>query len=128
MSQDEDDQVGYGRPPRHSRFKPGQSGNPRGRPKGARNLHSQIFTELMSPIAVTIDGQRQRMSPIMVVFKQLAAKGMKGDIKAARLLVDFIEQHSPELLTPASPAHATASDQQIIERYLAQFKAATDKS
>jgi hypothetical protein len=40
-AQDDDPRVGYGRPPLATRFRPGQSGNPRGRPKGARNLSSQ---------------------------------------------------------------------------------------
>ena len=35
---DADNRVGYRRPPRHSRFQPGQSGNPRGRPRGVKSL------------------------------------------------------------------------------------------
>ena len=31
-------EVGYGRPPQHTQFRPGQSGNPAGRRKGVRNL------------------------------------------------------------------------------------------
>ena len=44
--------VGYGKPPRHSRFEPGQSGNPRGRPPGSKNLSSLLKKALDEPVIV----------------------------------------------------------------------------
>jgi Family of unknown function (DUF5681) len=46
-------EVGYGRPPRHSRFKPGQSGNPKGRPKGSKSLKTLLEGALSLPITIT---------------------------------------------------------------------------
>ncbi len=52
MAGTDDDGIGYGRPPLHSRFKPGESGNPRGRPKGAASFKSDLLEELSETIAV----------------------------------------------------------------------------
>ncbi len=41
-----DYEVGYGKPPRHTRFQPGRSGNPRGRPKDTKNLKTDLIEEL----------------------------------------------------------------------------------
>jgi hypothetical protein len=54
--------VGYGRPPVHSRFKPGHSGNPKGRPKGQRNLASEIARAMAMPVPVTVNGRRKNVS------------------------------------------------------------------
>ena len=55
---DHDYEVGYGKPPKAGRFKPGQSGNPRGRPKGTLNLKTDLQQELAERISVR-EGDRQ---------------------------------------------------------------------
>jgi hypothetical protein len=54
--------VGYGRPPKHTRFKPGQSGNPRGRKKGVQNFKTDLAEELHETLIITEGGQRRRVS------------------------------------------------------------------
>ena len=44
-----DYEIGYGRPPKHTQFKKGQSGNPEGRPKGIKSLSTELDDEL-SPV------------------------------------------------------------------------------
>jgi hypothetical protein len=58
----EDDKVGYKRPPRHSRFRPGQSGYPRGRKKGVRNLRTDVKATLASSVALNERGKPKRVS------------------------------------------------------------------
>ena len=57
MGRDQD--AGYGKPPRHSRFKKGQSGNPKGRPRGGRNFSTDLKATLEEPIRITHHGKAQ---------------------------------------------------------------------
>jgi Family of unknown function (DUF5681) len=57
MNNDLDNKVGYGKPPKRTQFKPGQSGNPSGRPRGARNFRTDLLEELAEPITLK-DGAR----------------------------------------------------------------------
>jgi hypothetical protein len=52
-------EAGYGKPPRHTRFKKGQSGNPRGRPKGSKNLTTLLTEALNEPVIVAENGGRR---------------------------------------------------------------------
>lgn len=52
MSEQEDDKVGYRKPPAKTRFQPGQSGNPNGRPKGSVNLKTDLRSELSERIRI----------------------------------------------------------------------------
>jgi hypothetical protein len=77
-------QIGYGRPPRHTRFQKGRSGNPRGRAKGVQSfaqLASQIFNE---KIAIKENGERRIITKLQAALKQLANKAASGDARAIR--------------------------------------------
>ena len=82
-----DFQIGYGKPPKQTRFKPGQSGNPRGRPSGTRNLKTDLAEELAERIAISEGGRRQAVSKQRGMLKQLMAKALKGDVPPTLFLV-----------------------------------------
>jgi Family of unknown function (DUF5681) len=77
------DKVGYGRPPKANQFKPGKSGNPKGRPKGSLNLVSDLAAELGEQITVREDGRTRRISKQRALIKSLLAKGIQGEVRAA---------------------------------------------
>ena len=64
-------EVGFGKPPRSSQFKPGQSGNAAGRPRGAKNFATALEQELKSRVLVTENGRRKRISKREVIAKHL---------------------------------------------------------
>ena len=87
---DEGYEVGYGKPPKHTRFKPGQSGNPKGRPKGTKNLKTDLIEELGEKILVREGDQARQVSKQRAVVKTLMARTLKGDTRAASLLLSMM--------------------------------------
>ena len=94
-------EVGYGKPPADHRFRKGQSGNPRGRPRGhsaplgRRDLLNALTQAAREPIAVTKDGRTIRTTQIEALAQQLTRKALQGDMKAAKLLFDNIQALAP---------------------------------
>ena len=71
-------EVGYRRPPKTTRFKPGQSGNPKGRPAKSRNFKSDVKKTLETPIRLVKDGKPQTVSTQEGVLLRLSEKALKG--------------------------------------------------
>src|SRR5438445_6441246 len=74
--------VGYRSPPKATRWKPGQSGNPKGRPKGSLNLATDLSAELGEEITVREGGRQHRISKQRALIKSLMAKALQGDVRA----------------------------------------------
>lgn len=74
--------VGYCKPPAHTRFQKGRSGNPKGRPAGPRNIQDAIHWALRKTITVTEGGKRRRMSMAEVIVTRLANRVTSGEPKA----------------------------------------------
>ena len=97
-----DYEVGYGRPPNHTRFQKGRSGNPKGRPKGARNFGTVLQEALDQTVLVREDGVARRVTRRGAVVLSLLAKALKGDVRAAALLIaaeqraDAAKQGAPD--------------------------------
>lgn len=79
--------VGYKKPPRHTQFKPGQSGNTEGRPKGAKNFATVFEEELRASVEVTENGKRKRISKREAIVKQHVNKAAAGDPRAAAIVL-----------------------------------------
>ena len=85
-----DERVGYRRPPLSTRFRAGQSGNPRGRPKGARNLSTIVAAALGERVAVTENGRRRRITKLEAAIKQLVNRAASGEARATQLLLALV--------------------------------------
>lgn len=113
--------VGYRRPPTHSRFKKGQSGNPRGKAKGRKNFKTELLEELSERVTVTENG-RQRVLPMQTVFlKRLMADAVNGDAKARDQLIKLIGQLASFDTGPDTATPTTAEDLEIMTRFKARL-------
>lgn len=78
--------VGYRKPPRQHRFKPGQSGNPGGRPRRSKNLNTLLEDELDRPIVIKEHGRERRIPKREALIKRLVTKALNGDQRSLALL------------------------------------------
>jgi len=110
--------VGYGRPPKHRRFAPGQSGNPKGRKKGSKNLATDLAEELAETIRVREGARERSVSKQRAMLKALVAKALKGDTRAAHLLIGLVAAQVVSAPAAQDEAPLSESDQQILEDFL----------
>jgi hypothetical protein len=112
--------VGYRRPPLRSRFKPGQSGNPKGRPKGTVNLRTDLKDELAERIRVRESERDLKVSKQRAMLKALVAKALKGDARAANVILGLVAKLFEPVAERQVVPNLTATDQKILERFLAR--------
>lgn len=111
--------VGYGKPPKKGQFKPGQSGNPKGRPKACKNFSTVLVNELSERLTVKEGGKTRRLTKMEAVTKQLVAKALKGDARALGELFRQIKAYWPdEGGDGAESLPATESDLALLEDLL----------
>ena len=88
----ETEKVGHCRPPRATRFRPGQSGNPRGRPKSARGLAALVAEALGERVEAKENGRRRRITKLEAAVKQLVNRAAKGDQRATQFVFSLLHE------------------------------------
>ena len=123
-----DYEVGYGKPPHHSRFQKGQSGNPRGRCSGSKNLLSVLSEALNELVVVAENGGRRKISKRQAIIKQLVNQSAKGDWRAAKLLLDMLRdiERQSEATSPETSSFS-AADEKVIAQLRERFSKAEPK-
>ena len=112
--------VGYGRPPVEHQFKPGQSGNNRGRPKGSKNEATIINGILNRKIKITQNGKTRQISVLEGMFLKFAEDALKGNPKSAAFLLGR-KQVLESSDQPATPVLDT-DDQKVLEFYVKELE------
>jgi hypothetical protein len=106
MSKDktqDDYEVGYGKPPKDTRFQKGISGNPKGRPKKSLDFYDELIRESKSLMTVNENGQRKRISKLQGIVKQLTNKALSGNTPTIRTWVASVQQaHGRDALLAGS--------------------------
>ena len=118
---DADNRVGYRRPPRHSRFQTGQSGNPRGRPRGVKSLPDIVRKIVGQKVTVTENGRARRVPRLEAILLRAAGEASRGDPPALRLLLQLTERYGESAQTGAEREMTGAEDLAILRRYLPDF-------
>jgi hypothetical protein len=109
-------QLGYCRPPLSSRFRPGASGNLRGRLKGVKSLAAVVAATLGERIAVTENGHRKRITRLEAAVKQLVNRAASGEACAMQLLLALVQ--ASEARPPQADANRRAEGDEIVLREL----------
>lgn len=118
---------GYGLPPKHGQFKKGQSGNPRGRPKGATSFKADLAAELQEKLALTENGKERKITKQRAFIKTLTAAAIKKDIRAVNALLACMKYFGvgeEERVTE----NVDIEDLDLLETYVNQQRKQRDRS
>ena len=102
--------VGYGKPPVHSRFQKGRSGNPKGRPRGRRNMSTLLSATLNGWVTVVENGRRKKITKREVIVTQLVNKSASADLKATQIVLAMLRDVESLTDGSAEPAAFTEAD------------------
>ena len=109
------ERVGYSNPPEHTRFKTGQSGNPRGRPKGALNLATVLARTLREKVTIDENGKRKTVTKLEAAIKQLTNKAASGELRAVQLLAALVRSAEERSIQTATPSPSLdENDQKVV--------------
>lgn len=86
-------EIGYRRPPKKGQFKKGQSGNPKGRPKGSKNFITLLEQELDQKITVSENGRKKEITRMQAMVKRLVADSLQGNLRTTIAMVGLLQRH-----------------------------------
>lgn len=109
-------EVGYKRPPREHQFKPGQSGNPKGRPKKNNNFAEDVLEEMSEMITVQENGKLKKITKKRALAKRLIADSLSGKVSAIKILTPILAGETK--ITKDFEEELTPQDAQILEDYI----------
>jgi Family of unknown function (DUF5681) len=115
-NRDSDYQVGYGKPPQHTRFKKGESGNPTGRPKNSKNLTTLLEKELKQRVVITENGRRRSITKQEAMVKHLVNKAVSGDRPLMQLLLEEIRLLEARAASSPSDASIDEADREVMRQ------------
>jgi hypothetical protein len=84
--------LGRGHPPKHTQFPKGKSGNPKGRPKGSKNMSTYLMEAAHDQVSATIGGKTRKISKLQATTMQLATKAASGDQAAMNKFLDWMDE------------------------------------
>ncbi len=112
-------EVGHGKPPMHTRFKKGMSGNPKGRPKGTRNFRADVNEVLRTPVKLLSNGKTKNLSTQLAGLMRLREDALKGDAKALDRLLRLAAVYN-DAPNKAPSENLPAADKAILDAFVAR--------
>lgn len=114
-------EVGYRKPPRHSRFKPGESGNLGGRKKGSRGLKTDLHAELNRIVEVKIGTYTFKGTTQQLMLRTLALLAANGNLKASGQLLPLVLNVFGAEDRRSDKRTLSPQDQAVLDNFLAAF-------
>lgn len=116
-----EEDTGYGKPPKKNQFKPGQSGNKKGRPKGTKNLKTDLQEELAEKIPIKEGGKQKKVSKQRAMLKSLVAKAVQGDPRASNTLLSMTIKLLTDEEVQTEEQELTATDKAVLDAFAAKI-------
>ncbi len=117
-------EVGYGKPPRGGQFAKGRSGNPKGRPKGSKNLASVILRESRQPVKITGPRGSRTVTKLEATVMQVGNKAAQGDLRAAREFIPMVGRAEEAVCAESTPVTVHELDQKVMQSLLRRMRTA----
>ena len=118
-----DYEVGYKKPPKHTQFQKGKSGNPGGRRKPTADVVTALQRTLGELITIREHGQTRRLTRLEAALYQMVAKATAGDTAAFRLLSALIQAYQqPHEAAPKTPAELEEADRKVLAGLVARLR------
>ena len=115
--------VGYRKPPVESQFKPGQSGNPKGRRKGSLNYEATLLRTLQETVIINENGKRKKVTKLEAALKQLLNKAASGDLRALMLLTSLVRPLEQQLTNEQRPNEELGeADEKVLRNILLRYE------
>ena len=111
----DDYEIGYSKPPKKYRFKKGQSGNAKGRPKDTKNLKTDLREELNEKITIREGADERRVSKQRALLKSLTLRAIKGDTRAANVLLNMVLRVLEAEPAESTEPRLTAEEREVLE-------------
>ena len=114
--------VGRGNPPKHTQFRKGTSGNPRGRPKGSKNFATYLMEAARDQVSATVGGRTRTISKLQATTMQLATKAAGGDQAAMGRFLDWVDEIETRAAIKPTQFPLSAPDIEVIRAAYERMK------
>jgi hypothetical protein len=111
-------EVGYGKPPKETQFARGRSGNPRGRPKGSKNLATLVLKESRQPVRINGPSGARTVSKLQAAIMQLGNKSAQGDLRASREFLTLVQRSEDSAAAGSRSEGVQEADQRTMQNLL----------
>ena len=125
---DESYEVGYAKPPRTGRFAKGRSGNPKGRPKGVKNIKTIFAKICRERVRVKTENGTKLITKLEAAIIQLSNRAASGDLRAIRDLISWFTSFQDENAGFASPSFSPERDQAVMANILERMRRAHESN
>ena len=120
---DDDEKVGYRRPPRAHKFAKGQSGNPTGRPKKRKDFATVLRKELRRRVKIAEGGKKISLTRLEAIVRSVTLAGLKGDVQASKTIIGWLERLPPEPEPQNHTSHLSPEHEWLIREALSILEA-----